>query len=401
MGKRKLITGIAASLKQFPWQVLTRLAVFSIVLGLLVTIWQQINTSQLLVAEVGSRKSTQDQLLDKQSELEAKLSEDPYAENERLRARQEAIHQAIDGVSSVFESRADLIALGGNPSEVEPKIVELLAYLNQEKYEETEKTAKIIVNDFLALTPTPKPVAKETASPTVTSLGGSGYQRVNVATSRGSFTIAILEAPGARAIVDTASDSDCQNDCPVIPLAEYVSRNGGFAGINGAYFCPADYSSCAGKVNSFDTLAVNGRTKAVLNRDNNVYSTVPLAAMYGGSISFYSQTVQWGVDTSGTGALANYPMLLNGGNYAFDEGSLPAYLRDTKGTRGFIGTKDGGIVIGHVFAANIADTAEVLKTLGVQNALNLDGGGSSALYVDGAYRVGPGRLLPTAIVLVR
>jgi len=383
--------------KKFPWKKLGLLYVTALIGGLGLTLYQNVATQQVLVAQV----DTQDQLISAKKELEEKLAQDPYAENQRLTDRQEAIHEAILGLQKVFEKRADTIALGGKPDEVEPKIVELLTLLNEEKYEEADKLADEIVAEYVALTPTPKPVAKETNVPEVSGPASDGYQRVNVATSRGTFTVAMLLASGARAIVDTASDSDCTNDCAAIPLADYVSRNGGFAGINGAYFCPPDYASCAGKTNSYDTLAVNGRTKAVLNRDNNVYSTVPLVAMYGGSISFYGQTVQWGVDTSSNGALANYPLLLSGGGNAFDNGSLPAYLRDTKGTRGFIGTKDGAIAIGHVFGANMEDVAEVLRTLGLQNALNLDGGGSSALYVDGAYRVGPGRLLPTAIVLVR
>ena len=53
-----------------------------------------------------------------------------------------------------------------------------------------------------------------------------------------------------------------------------------------------------------------------------------------------------------------------------------------------------------MYAASFADTAEVLKTLGLENAMNLDGGGSSALWF-GGYKIGPGRSLPTAIVLVK
>jgi exopolysaccharide biosynthesis protein len=177
-------------------------------------------------------------------------------------------------------------------------------------------------------------------------------------------------------------------------LAEHVAASGGFAGINGAYFCPPDYPKCQGKVNSFDTLAVNGRNKAVLNRANNVYSVVPLMAAYGNNLSFYDQTVQWGVDTSSTGALANHPRLVrDGSNATGDNGS--------KGTRGFIGKKDSTIVIGHVYGASLQDAAEVLVTLGIQNAMNLDGGGSTALYYEGSYKAGPGRSLPTAIVLAR
>jgi exopolysaccharide biosynthesis protein len=42
-----------------------------------------------------------------------------------------------------------------------------------------------------------------------------------------------------------------------------------------------------------------------------------------------------------------------------------------------------------------------MQTLGARDALNLDGGGSAALYIDGSYRVGPGRLLPNVVVLIR
>ena len=44
--------------------------------------------------------------------------------------------------------------------------------------------------------------------------------------------------------------------------------------------------------------------------------------------------------------------------------------------------------------------ARVLHAMGMQNALNLDSGGSTALY-SGGYKVGPGRNIPNAIVLVK
>ncbi len=49
----------------------------------------------------------------------------------------------------------------------------------------------------------------------------------------------------------------------------------------------------------------------------------------------------------------------------------------------------------------MVDAAYVMKALGAKDALNLDGGGSSALYLNGSYLVGPGRSLPNAIVLVK
>jgi hypothetical protein len=57
-------------------------------------------------------------------------------------------------------------------------------------------------------------------------------------------------------------------------------------------------------------------------------------------------------------------------------------------------------IIGFVHNATVAEAALVLKTLGMENALNLDSGGSSALWF-GGYKVGPGRAIPNAIVFVR
>jgi exopolysaccharide biosynthesis protein len=49
----------------------------------------------------------------------------------------------------------------------------------------------------------------------------------------------------------------------------------------------------------------------------------------------------------------------------------------------------------------VTESAYVLQALGARDAINLDGGGTSAMYLGGSYRVGPGRLLPNAIVLTK
>lgn len=51
-------------------------------------------------------------------------------------------------------------------------------------------------------------------------------------------------------------------------------------------------------------------------------------------------------------------------------------------------------------AATVGDLAAIMQTMGVDNGLNLDGGGSSALYY-GGYKVGPGRSLPNAIIIAQ
>ena len=49
-------------------------------------------------------------------------------------------------------------------------------------------------------------------------------------------------------------------------------------------------------------------------------------------------------------------------------------------------------------SATVIDLANIMQALGMEQALNLDGGGSSALYYQGEYKVGPGRQLPNAII---
>jgi hypothetical protein len=57
------------------------------------------------------------------------------------------------------------------------------------------------------------------------------------------------------------------------------------------------------------------------------------------------------------------------------------------------------VYIGVVHNATVAEAAYALKALGLSHALNLDSGGSTALY-SGGYKVGPGRNIPNAVLLV-
>jgi len=42
-----------------------------------------------------------------------------------------------------------------------------------------------------------------------------------------------------------------------------------------------------------------------------------------------------------------------------------------------------------------------MQSLGAENAMNLDGGGSVAMVYNGSYKVGPGRNLPNAIIFAQ
>lgn len=229
---------------------------------------------------------------------------------------------------------------------------------------------------------------------------GSGYSRQAVENEFGKFQVDLVAADlgSTRVVVETASSGDCGDGCPVDSLANYVSRAGGFAGINGPYFCPAEYPSCAGKTNSFDTLLMN-KNKVYFNSDNNVYSSVPAVIFQGGSARFVGASSEWGRDTGPDSVIASQPLLLFGGEVKFGGDGDPK--KGSRGSRSFIGTKGNTVYIGVVRNATVAEVARVLKTLGLDNALNLDSGGSTAMMANGRYVAGPGRNTPFGIVLVR
>ena len=241
-------------------------------------------------------------------------------------------------------------------------------------------------------TPTPALVVNNTPS-------GSGYSRQTVSADGQNFTVDIIAADlsSTKVIVDTASESDCSNECPVLPLSDYVARSGAFAGINGSFFCPAEYPSCAGKTNSFDTLLMN-KNKRYFNSDNNVYSTVPAAIFSAGSARFVGRSLEWGRDTGVDSVIANYPLLVAGGNINFTEAANEPKFGQ-KGPRNFIAARGNMVYIGVVRNATMGESAKVLHTMGMGEALNLDEGGSTALWFS-RYIAGPGRNIPNAILFV-
>jgi len=264
---------------------------------------------------------------------------------------------------------------------------------------------------LLNLTPTPTPTPTATATPTSTSTPatpstpapvvnnappGSGYNRQSVSTDAGVFTVSLIasDIASTRVIVDTASTSDCGSNCPALSLSDYVSRNGGFAGVNGTYFCPRDYASCAGKENTFDLLVMN-KDKYYFNSGNNVYSGNPAVIFGNGYVRFVTAGSQWGRDTGVNGVIMNYPLLVFNSEIVFGGDDDPK-----KGSRSFVATKGGTVYIGVVHSATVAESARVMKALGMENAMNLDDGGSTALWY-GGYKVGPGRAIPNAIIFTK
>jgi len=79
-----------------------------------------------------------------------------------------------------------------------------------------------------------------------TRVAASGYSYQTVQTERGTFGAFVIKVAMNEVKVKTvsAASGTCTNDCDTKSLADYVKDSGGFAGMNGSYFCPPDYSTC-------------------------------------------------------------------------------------------------------------------------------------------------------------
>lgn len=246
-------------------------------------------------------------------------------------------------------------------------------------------------------TPTPTPSPTQTPSPKPPPTPVVQTQSSGSATSTGNYTVLTYDLGSTTVVTDTASDNDCANDCPTKPLAQYISDNGGRAGMNGTYFCPSDYASCSGKVSSFDFPVFNNRRKIWINADKLFWGGRGMFVFRPGSATFYSNAAGGDASTDISGGIVNYPSLIAGGNVVLNEDSIPANLK-TKGSRSGIGTGSGKLFLVVARGASMTDMVSIFQQLGATDALNLDGGGSVALY-DGSYKVGPGRSLPNAVII--
>ena len=360
---------------------------------------QKMSLQQAESTQVATQLDQTDAELSKaQASISALLSEDQFQRNEKLQAEITAIQNVFD---SAVESYESLLELGGTVSQNQALYTQFsktLALLSQRDYESANKELNTLDTE-IAKKQVVVPAIPATV-PAIQDAPSSGSRRQSVTTEFGTYLVDVIAADlnSTRVQVETASESDCADNCPVSSLADFVSKSGGFAGINGPYFCPAEYPSCAGKTNSFDTLLMN-KTKKYFNSDNNVYSVVPAVIFSGNSARFVSQSLEWGRDTGVDSVIAAQPLVLLNGQIRFSGDGDPK--KGSVGSRSFIGTKDSTVYIGVVRGATVAEVAYVLQAMGLQNALNLDSGGSTALYADGRYLAGPGRNTPFGIVLVR
>jgi hypothetical protein len=229
----------------------------------------------------------------------------------------------------------------------------------------------------------------------------TGYSRLSVPTSAGTFTTYLIKErlTAVRVRTVTANTTDCFSDCPAKPLAQYAAENGAYAGIHGTYFCPPDYPPCAGKVNTYDYAVYNSNLGTWINARHLANPTNALAVWNGSTPTFYRRVFSYprGPVTAG---ISNFPLILQGGQ-TIDASSELNPNQLTRGARGAVAVDATYVYLAIVASASVPETGLVLQALGARDAMNLDGGGSIAMWIGGGYVVGPGRQLPNAILLLK
>lgn len=234
---------------------------------------------------------------------------------------------------------------------------------------------------------------------------------LSVQTADGTFSIELVKLQKARyrMITDTAEGHDCADQCAAQSLADYAAADGAEAAIHGSYFCPPDYPDCAGKVNTFLSPFFDSPSRVMVNEGSLVVHEGPMLAYSSdGVYRYFHRTKDFGSSvaafesaygTSLDAAASNYPSLIEGGNIVVQgETRLDDGMKTIKGVRGGIGTDDRFAYLVIARSATVPALAGIMKALGAKDALNLDGGGSAALWFGGSYAFGPGRLLPNAIL---
>ncbi|MEW9702006.1 stalk domain-containing protein [Paenibacillus sp. SI8] len=116
------------------------------------------------------------------------------------------------------------------------------------------------------------------------------------------------------------------------------------------------------------------------------------------------------LDTKVTSPLADFqlaigagPKLLTGGNVDIDferDRFVDPLVTSQANVRSFAGVDENGrLVMGTISYSTIEQMANVLQQAGMTDAINLDGGASSALYYKGNVLRKPGRLLSNALIV--
>ena len=237
----------------------------------------------------------------------------------------------------------------------------------------------------------------------------SRYEHDKINTIDGVFSIDYVEidldSNKLEILTDTAQDYNCKSGCTANTLASFAIKNNAFAAINGSYFC----SSGGCSTNYYFAPIYNSKNKKLINEDQLKYwTTGPVIAFdennkyyyYKDSREFESvENFEKINNTKLQAAISNKPRLIENGMNTLIEWDIDEKQRNVKSIRNALGFKDNKMYLIVSYNSTLVNLANVLKSMKMEYALNLDGGYSAALYYNDEYMVGPGRNIPNALLI--
>jgi outer membrane murein-binding lipoprotein Lpp len=357
----------------------------------------------LSLKEIGRELNSE--VSDLRKEIDNLTKENKALMEEDARVKLKAHNEAVEKYEVVKEKSKDYKLQGVNVGSVEKRLDSVVDLIFGRKYSKADKLLTDLSKqlDTLLKKKQAADAAKKAKAaakkPACSSLPSSGFCAFPVIISSGTFTVDTIgiNLSNATAVTDTAISSNCLNNCATKSLQSYVTSNSGFAGIHGSYFCPPDYISCSGKVNSFDFPVYNSRLKKWINEDKFFWSGRAMMAFTSSGAVFYPQAKSYSSLPELRAGIANQPGLVYNGRNIVGNYSLTS-AQKIRGLRGGVAVKGSTVYLINARNVTVPEFAKIMVALGVTHALNLDGGGSSALYYRGSYKVGPGRSLPNALI---
>lgn len=254
------------------------------------------------------------------------------------------------------------------------------------------KIAKWLTSGFLIVA-----LALQAAWPTL----GAGQQAVNGVTT-GSKTVQIGTGKRIATFVTINLNDTRLEVRPVLAhgqigktqsLADMAKRSGALAAINGSFFMA--YNKDAYKP-PWGKIVIDYKQK----NDGTSGSSI---GFNGNALPVIDQSTKLSSDAFEHITSAG-PTLVKGGKVVVNpqaEGMNDPKLTTASSQRSFIGfTADNHLVMGTVPNVTLAQLAVICQSLGLNAAMNLDGGASSGLYAKGQILTQPGRELSNAIIVV-
>lgn len=185
------------------------------------------------------------------------------------------------------------------------------------------------------------------------------------------------------------------------------------AGINGAYFSPRDYTWLPDSTSTVRIMWGDGFTYSRYYPDTGVNGIFWF--LRDGSPILVQNNIYWerslrdnynsGMILELESGIANFPILLASGMNIvprYDVAWLITEKMKVKSTKSFIcRTKENDVKMGTIEKISMLDVPDFIRKFGCIDAINLDNGGSLAMYDKNKYVVWPGRNIMDGFVIIK